>query len=161
MKEKRHIKKNQSFVVRIVCTIVIMLLLLTMLLFFYVIHTFQVLKKTEMASADSTLRIYGRQIDGRMDMLDNYLYDLLSRYAVINQMSDEREENRHYAAVELQTQMKHYLINNKLIDYMAVMEKKYGTSVAISSERITIWDKEAMLESLSAAEAVSPDQTAE
>lgn len=161
IRETDMYKKKHSFVVRIVWTIVIMLLLLTMLLLFYVIYTFQSLKKTEIASVDSTLRIYGRQMDGRMDMLDKYLSDLLSRHATINQMSDEKEENRYYAAVELQTQMKYYLLNSNLIDYMVIMEKKYGKNVAISSDRINISDKEEMRKKLSSLSENGSKQTIE
>lgn len=161
MKKQRYIKRYRSFVKRIVCMIFIVLLLLTILLFFYISHTFQVLKKTEIASADSTLRIYGRQMDGRLDMLDNYLHDLLSRQAEISQMSDEKEENRHYAAVELQTQMKHYLINSDLIDYMVIMEKQYGKAVAISSKRISIWDEEEIRKNLWTVKDSNLSQTTE
>lgn len=134
--------KKKSFVVRIVCIIIITLILLTVLFITYTSHILSTMRQSELDSADFSLRIYGQQIDSRLAALDIYLEEMLSSHALIGQMSDEDQAHRYYAAMELKNQMQSYLANSGQMDYMVITAGPYENQIAVSSNRMSFWDKE-------------------
>lgn len=147
---KNSVKKQEShwrgdsFVGRILCFISIMLFLLLFLLIIYTFNSFRMMREREEASVRSTLQIYAQQLDSKFVAMDQCLEGILGQSNLIRQMSHDREAERYFASVELQNDLKNYILNNSELDYFLIMERQYQGLVAASSTRMKLAEKEAV-----------------
>lgn len=119
--------------------ILIGLLLLTLIVFFA--SSYNTLKKEIIQSSYNFLKVYGNELDNRVNKMEALLKNLMTQRSDLSLVQSENEADRIYAALKLRSYMDELEMNDNSADMIAIADSKYEIYLDSSGSNLTYVEK--------------------